>query len=52
VRLAGLDFLLIPYFFDPAVFAGLLVGDAVAVFAGESEFFGVAFNVGCASINC
>jgi hypothetical protein len=47
--LAGLHFFFGPDFFDPAVFAGLFVGDTVAVFAGEGEFGGVAFNVGCAT---
>jgi hypothetical protein len=47
--LAGFYFFFGPYLLDPAVFAGLLVGDAVAVFAGEGEFRGVAFDVGCAA---
>jgi hypothetical protein len=46
--LVGADFFGAPDTFDPAVFAGLLVGDAVPVLASKGELVGVAFDVGCA----
>jgi hypothetical protein len=49
--LVGADLFGAPDALDPAVFAGLLVGDAVAVFAGKGELVGVAFDVGCAAMN-
>lgn len=47
--LGGADFGGCPDALDPAVGAGLLVGDAEAVFASEGEFGGVAFDVGGAA---
>jgi hypothetical protein len=47
--LIGADFFGAPDTLDPAILACLLVGDAVAVLAGERELVGVAFDVGCAA---
>jgi hypothetical protein len=49
--LVGADFFGAPDAFDPAVFACLLVGDAVAILAGKGELVGVALNVGCAAVH-